>query len=334
MNNHLARAGLLCRALLLFLVSGCGGVVEETSHDAGPAQPECVDIPDVQTHGRCLRVVTNDSAAWLSLHGSDLYYAQLWSEQAPIQRVPTAGGDPVTLGNMKGLAVPVITDGANLYWSEMDNGALMKEPIGGGTATELLGSLPSQAAIAVDESNIYWTENVTQDLSRMPKGGGEPIVLVSGHSPLYPIVFQGYVYFEETEPNIAISRVPAQGGAVEAIASDSNNGFGGIAVHTTGVYWANSIDGTLNRVPLAGGERTILATWPEDDVIEGGWVKVDDAAVYWSVGGVLRKLPHDGGAFEEIARDDALEFGFEIDASAIYWSRGPSHDGIVALSPK
>jgi hypothetical protein len=73
---------------------------------------------------------------------------------------PTGGGAPATFSPATTpypfAFVGLAADDTSLYWGG-DNGALLREPLGGGTMTNLGAAGIGALDVAVDADNIYWT---------------------------------------------------------------------------------------------------------------------------------------------------------------------------------
>jgi hypothetical protein len=90
----------------------------------------------------------------------------------------------------------------------------------------------------------------------------------------------------------------------------------GIAVDATSVYWTN-MDGSVMKVPIAGGAATTLATHEDNPV----GIAVGGTNVYWSSSHDLMKLPVSGGTPTVVAQGGGHPIA--IDATGVYWAGGP-----------
>lgn len=72
-------------------------------------------------------------------------------------RMPLTGGAPEVL--VKNLDWPsgIVTDSANIYFTDMQSGKIIRVPIGGGEAVVLAEQQDAPWAIAQDAQSIYWT---------------------------------------------------------------------------------------------------------------------------------------------------------------------------------
>jgi hypothetical protein len=105
------------------------------------------------------------------------------------------------------------------------------------------------------------------------------------------------------------------------LASGQNHPWG-IGVDSSNVYWANTGDGSLARVSLAGGSPVTLARSGS-----GRSVVVDAANVYWTScdgcgAGTLQRLALGGGTPATLATGSPM--GLALGGSSLYWADGSS----------
>jgi hypothetical protein len=77
------------------------------------------------------------------------------------------------------------------------------------------------------------------------------------------------------------------------LASGQNRPYG-IAVDSTNVYWLNSGDGTVMKVPIGGGTPETLSSGQQNPATAGSAIAVDGTSVYWtgySSGTVVKLTP-------------------------------------------
>jgi hypothetical protein len=159
----------------------------------------------------------------------------------------------------------VATDGTNLYWANWgtfnaqgsynNDGAILKAPVGGGTAPVTLASMQSApGALALDGTNVYWT-NIGQltsgglpmpgtgSVMQAPLAGGTPVTLATmQYVPLGIAVSGQTVYWAEftlSAPGNIMS-VPVGGGTAMTLVANVKDPFG-IAVSGGSVYWTDNV---------------------------------------------------------------------------------------------
>lgn len=125
----------------------------------------------------------------------------------------------------------------------------------------------------------------------------------------------------------ALWRVERSGGdaGVSALVPSLGKPWG-IAIDDGGVFFADTVNGTVSRVPLAGGDVVELAA----GLRAPRGIALDDRAVYvvefFASGRVLRVDRVDGGV-SELATNQALPNAVAVDDDAVYWVN--SGDGRV-----
>jgi hypothetical protein len=75
-------------------------------------------------------------------------------------QVPVGGGTPTTLAAGQAWPYFIAVDATHVYWTNFDDGTVMKVSLAGGTpATLATGPGQSYAVgIAVDATSVYWTQ--------------------------------------------------------------------------------------------------------------------------------------------------------------------------------
>jgi hypothetical protein len=167
-----------------------------------------------------------------------------------IRKVPLMGGAAVDLATGTD-ALHVGSDGTNVYWSDFDmqGGAFVMVPVGGGTPTVLATDLSNPGSIAVDASGVYFanTSNLFgTKFWKVPRGGGTPaMIALSSNSEAYQIAVDGKDLYWAAYRTIA--KVPIGGGTITTLAT-AQAGAMYIGVDATNVYWMNTDDGTIMKL--------------------------------------------------------------------------------------
>jgi hypothetical protein len=189
----------------------------------------------------------------IALDAANVYWT---SATGVLMKLPRAGGTPTTmavggLNSSSGVAV----DSTGAYWGGhfLDAGVrgewIMKFPDDGGAAIALAPG-PS-AFLALDSRNLYWTAG---GVMKVPLTGA-PSVVVAGERPpsSYLVVDDTSAYWAEDDGSSErIMKVPLGGGAVTTLAAEGEappgQGFEGIAVDGTSVYWTDGVAGTVLKL--------------------------------------------------------------------------------------
>jgi sugar lactone lactonase YvrE len=209
-----------------------------------------------------------------------------------------------------------------------------KEPIVLATLkTDESGSGPGD--IAVDADAIYLTESDRSNINdeeptqiiRVPIGGGNPRVLAtrqhSGQSLVATPEALFWVVAGDTERNIsdAVVKMALKGGRPTQVAKTYIFGDAPLAADRSNVYFSgyDSDKGTLIRLPLAGGKKTVLATVDGENI---KLIAADSTSVYWTSGSSIMKVPLAGGAAMELAKTSGSGnvWGMASDGVHVYWT--------------
>lgn len=283
-------------AIMSCPVCGCNGAPRELVQGTGPNQP----VSPLNL------AVSGDHAVWFDGAGN-LFACSISHCNATATAI--AQGLPI---DKPGPSVQLATDGATAYWlspTPLPDGGwgdaapegvmtLYSCPISGcGSSPNVLaGDLaPPATGIAADANYIYWVSLGLPDyldggssgdgVIRFPKAGGTAEILAAGN----------------------LGGPPAGFGSAGA--------DGAVALDAQYVYWANTYTGTIQRVPLAGGAVTTLATG------QGGAhsVATDPGGVYWYQTNGFTSLPAGQTNTIQLAGGVGSAVPFSVFGGYLYW---------------
>ena len=242
----------------------------------------------------------------------------------------SAGGCLVTLiadPNLCPDGCGTALDATTLYLAD-PRGIIMKMPKSGGTVTTLAGHEPSVGGMVVDATNVYWCDGLTpQVMVKVPIAGGATTTMTTGGFPsicataldstnLY------WVNARQVEKFALFGSSPMP----IALASHQDSPVD-IKVDATDVYWVNenpieSINGSVVKVPIAGGAPTTLASHQAFSLD----IALDESFVYWvNAGsgtrpdGSIMRIAKGGGTPTTLVANREPYY-FALDATNIYWS--------------
>jgi hypothetical protein len=178
--------------------------------------------------------------------------------------------------------------------------------------------------IAVTANYVYVTSSSSGTVSRIPRQGGAPVVRVAAQElPLGIAVDSTNVYWANYTSR-TIMKVPLEGTTPELLATVTQPP-GKVAVDATHVYWLSSLfpEGTLGRVPIAGGTPVTLAdgaevVGAENLVVVGQWVYWTNFGPAGGSAGSLNKMPVNGGAITTLLTSIDAPSGLAISEGQAY----------------
>jgi hypothetical protein len=194
---------------------------------------------------------------------SQYVYWTNWST-SEIWRFPKAGGQRELVATpdgkvMNGIAV----DDRQAYVGTEATATTPATVVGfakaGGGAPTVMGPIADSVLtyLAVDDSYVYWTNYIDGSVRRVAKAGGTPEALFTGlYDVRYTTIVGETVYFAQYSnagmprnhpaPG-GIRKVPRMGGPVTTLI-EGGQGYWGIAVDDTTVYFTNQQTGTVSAV--------------------------------------------------------------------------------------
>ena len=244
-----------------------------------------------------------------------------------IQRVPLAGGAPVTLATVNRKVAAIAADATRVFWEESslepydpscNCGSTVKSvPKAGGVVTLLVdgslnGTMPAPPPGMLPGS---W----------LPTGG---LALTSTE-----------LLFASAGNSYQIMAIPLAGGTLRVLASVPTpdhfaaSTLKGLAVSGASVYFIDNYNHALSTVPVAGGAVTPLvtnlgsvsATSSSVLALEGGnayWSELGTSAGCCNAGGTgsIRRVALSGGAASNVVAGLDLPAAVSLDGSSLAWT--------------
>ncbi len=229
----------------------------------------------------------------------------IWS--CPIAGCANGPKQLATAGIPYGLAV----DGAYVYWVDGDAYTVLRVAKAGGGSSSLLydagsGAINAPRFCAVDSAYVYLTDTQT-GVYRMPLTGGNPAQIAppNGTYGYWPLVLDtNSVYYGGAGQILRADKTWTDGGVPIVSTVPDPDGLA-LDTATGALYWSDwgsgfANDGTIGKVPVAGGGSTVLAAslaTPEAVAVSGNYVfwlsngtlDVDSGSALSSTGTLLRR---------------------------------------------
>ncbi len=255
------------------------------------------------------------------------------------------GACPTTIAT--GLVAPtkIATDGAFVYVVSqpgvIDQGAVTKVPVSGGTATPLATLLHAPSYLAVDATGVYWIDAAVAfpngpEIRTVGLAGGTPTALVpSGVSDHQFVVAGGIVsYFEGS----TLHTIPTSGGTITSVTPAAENTFNA-TTDGANLYWIDDHQHLL-KLPFGSATATVLSTLapPADFLGLSQPLSVDATGIYAPASPsanthAVLKFPLAGGMPTTVAAFSSAGNGVPgivSDGVNVYWANGANHEVLRA----
>lgn len=279
----------------------------------------------------------------IATNGATVY----WSDMTTINSIPVGGGARTILASSQNEANSIVLQGNSLFWVEGvccatgQIGRIKRVPLAGGQVSVLIDDLLApNGRLTANSATLYWIEGgallASEGIGRIRKApilGGTHTTVASGilNTSNPPSVISGqFIYVGDKG---AIKKLSLDGGFPEILYSIGINqnaaGFiNDIATDDAFLYWTESNDSTVRRMPIAGGLATTLSKFTSARAKQ---IAVVNGFVYWvddmsSSGDSIRKMPVAGGPLNTIASNIQGLTGLEVDSSSAYFAEYETGD--------
>jgi sugar lactone lactonase YvrE len=189
----------------------------------------------------------------------------------------------------------IVVDKNNVYWVDQAAGTVNQQALAspGGTTTVLASGRNQPRALAVDATYVYWVDygdTNTGSVNKVPIGGTntQVVALATGENEPYDIVVDAegaYVYWTTHADRLSggsVRRVTTAGNVAPTVLANMQGAPDGIAIdplpNEEFVYWTAYDDGTVMKIPVAGGTPFQMATNQNNPTA----IAVDTDNVYWA----------------------------------------------------
>ncbi|MHB8524454.1 MAG: Calx-beta domain-containing protein, partial [Limisphaerales bacterium] len=295
----------------------------------------------------CADAILYSANAGYSQMAVDDAFVYFADNHGKIEKISKQGGAVTTLATFPGdrVITGLTVDSNTVYFGAVGTltqfgytaniGTIAAVSKNGGLITTLTTAATNVVFMAVDDAYVYWDSYGHFDspgsfpqadgfIARVPKGGGAVEVIASNLQTSDGFALDGGdLYYGETSyvsgaaPSGAVKRVAKTGGVATLIYS----GVGGyVATDADYVYVTSHFEGTVFRVPKAGGARQMYLSglvFPGPVVLSGNqlYFAVDDNA---GPNGFIAALDVNTGATQILQSGIPDAFPFTLDDCAVY----------------
>lgn len=203
---------------------------------------------------------------------------------------------PTIIASGEDFPVGVIADATRAYWFNAPNFATEPADLrsvaktGGGTPITLVEDVVDAGVIRQDDTRLYWPMGAVTPfvggIQSRAKIGGPVTTLLKSLRVFHIIVVGSSIYFVSPDEGGFLGRIPKTGGAVTKIATDLGPG--------------------LDNIPMMG--------------LAGDYIAWTQSTFDAECDGRVRIVLKNGGPVTDVATGLCSLFGFDTDATSVYWT--------------
>lgn len=275
-------AGVAIAGTTAYVAENAGGVIYRVATDTPGAPAKVFD--------------TQQAPRGLAIANGALY----WPEQTKLRSVQIDGSadkDGPGVGN----SVPIVVDGADVYFSNGDATKISRVNLDLSSNSDISNESGVTYGIAVDATNIYWTVDGNSGAAlirmRARNGGPSPHTITDSETHPESIVVDGTTLYWTTADAIRTAQVP-DGGASNLVGGELQPRS--LASDGDWLYWLEVDTGSLKAISkhaTPGTHALILATGERmrADLQYSTAIAFDADYVYYlatdSADGALKRVP-------------------------------------------
>jgi len=255
-----------------------------------------------------------------------------WVDKKSVKAVPVNGGSITTLADFLNeifSTIDIAVYGDKVFWIESADSnqglpaTVNSVPTTGGAVTTLFQGEKSPRRLALHNSEIYWTEGgptgLIEGYGRIAKvavGGGIATTVIFGvMSDSPPIASDDrYLYIGD---DWTLKKVSIEGSITEKMYG-ADFDIADLVTDGTNVYWIMHPFGTVFKMPVSGGQATMLSSQPSG---YPGPIRVHNEDVYWVTSyDTISKVGIDGSGFVSLATGLPFLDDFVVDDAYVFFA--------------